>query len=75
MADGGVPLHGDGKGEVDGAGEADLGEGEEDGDHVQVQLAQPYATIFANQRHYANYETVMRLLSCCQNPKSTTTTT
>ena len=36
MADGGVPLHCYGKGEVDGAGEGDVGQGQQDGHHGQV---------------------------------------
>ena len=37
MTHGGVPLYGDGEGEVDGAGETDVGQREEVGDRVEEQ--------------------------------------
>ena len=41
MADGGVPLDADGDGEVDGAGEADLRQGQQDGHQVGVPADTP----------------------------------
>ena len=41
MADGGVPLDADGDGEVDGAREADLRQGQQDGHQVGVPVDTP----------------------------------
>ena len=41
MADRSVPLDGDGEGEVDGAGEADVSHGEEDGDELEEVVGVP----------------------------------
>ena len=41
MAHRSVPLHGDGEGEVDGAGEADVSHGEEDGNKLEEVVSVP----------------------------------